>query len=288
MSLRIRPARQTDLPALPPVLSAAFEHYQDALVYSEAVLDLFHQQWWRPLRGQVAMDGAEIVGVALAGLREVELDGHALSCAHLGPVAVLPRLWGRGLGARLVSGLQELPVDLLSLTVNRVERVGGFYTRLGFRELETWFPQVLDLRRPRSTHRAPVATRRHAIVERSPDPGARSTLVQDFEHGDSWMRVVRWPVTSRQGSHVLRLFTAQIVARGPAGADLDRCLDQALDWASGQGVELVWGRPQLVGGLQGFVRGGGEGVTRLAQARTERGSSALARALTWWPAGPSP
>ncbi len=289
MGLRIRRAQQSDLSALPPLLRASFAHYQDALVYSEAVLGLFRDQWWRPLRGLVAEDGGALVGVALAGLRELELDGGELTCGHIGPVAVLPELWGKGLGARLVRGLEPLSVDLLTLTVNRVERVGGFYTRLGYRELETWIPRVLDLRRPLSPRRAPEASTRHALIERAQPLQPRDApLVASFQLGDSHIQLVRWPVTSRQGVQVVRLFTAQIVARGPSGPDLDACLDQALDWARAQGVELVWGRPQVVGGLRGFTLGGGEGVSRMVLPRTPRGSEAAARALSWWPAGPSP
>ena len=289
MSLRIRRAQPTDLPTLPPLLRAAFQHYQDALVYSDAVLDLFHEAWWKPMHGLLALDGEEPVGVVLAGRRHVDLDGQRLSALHIGPVAVLPELWGHGLGRRLMQGIEQNEADLYTLTVNRVERVGGFYGRLGYRELETWQPQVLDLRRPQGQRRAPACSTRHALVEQAPPlPSRQEPLVLSSRLGSAHLKLVRWPVTSRQGGQVLRLFTGQIVERSASGPELDACLALALDQATSAGIELVWGRPQLVAGLQGFLRGGGEGVSRLAKPGSPSGSAALARALTWLPAGPSP
>jgi len=284
---RLRAIEPADVPRLVPLLAAAFGHYRDALRYTDEVLELFSDLWWQPLHGVLAEDDGVPVGALVAGLRPAVVEGQPLTILHAGPVAVAPTHWHRGIGSQMMRALaKSTDADVLTLTVNLVEDVGGFYSRLGFQVVEIYQPWVHDLA---CSERAAPELDTPALRELSKPLADRAEpRVRTFGGGEARMRSVIWPVTTRRGGRRLALNTCQITSREGYGPGLDRAAESLVSAAHADGARLVWGRPQLVAGLRGFRMSLGPGVARMGKPLTENGEAALRRARAWMPAGPSP
>ena len=285
--IQLRRLEEGDLPRLVPVLAEAFGHYRDALRYTDDVLDLFESSWWDPPSGVVAEDHGELVGVLAAGERPAVIEGRRLMVLHAGPVAVKPTHWHRGIGSQMMRALEaSAEVDVLTLTVNLVEDVGGFYLRLGFLVVEIYQPWVHELA---CTERAAPHLEGPALRALAPAMADRDEpRVRTFRSGEALLRTVAWPVTTRRGGTRQELSTCQVVDRQGHGPGLDEACAALVKSAHADGARLIWGRPQRIAGLPGFRISLGPGVARMGKALTTEGTAALDRARSWLPAGPSP
>ena len=210
--MRLRRFEHGDLPTLVPVLGEAFGHYRDALRYTDEVLALFRDTWWQPPLGVVAEDDGRIVGAVIAGARDAVLEGRHLRLLHAGPVAVVPTHWHKGVGSAMMRALEVADdTDVMTLTVNLVEDVGGFYARLGYSVIETYQPWVHD---PACHERAEPSSESPALGELAPPLADRDEpRVRSFRSGDAVLQSVVWPVTTRRGGVRHALSTCQIVCR---------------------------------------------------------------------------
>ena len=288
--IRVRPLAPSDHDRLPAVLAEAFGHYQDALIYSPEVLDLFGSTWWASPVAVVAERRSELVGVCLAGERDATLDGESLRLVHVGPIAVVPECWHGGVGTTMLRAvLSRTRADVATLTVNRVEDVSGFYVRHGFRDIEFWTPVARDPQISPSRDRVEHRTRAGTVVEQAPPIEPRdSPRVRVHRIDGAEVRSVLWTVTSRSGSRNRRLQTCQIVHRQGDGEALDIAIDKAVAGARLAGARLIWGRPSLLRGAQGFRKTIGPGVSRMARPLSDRGARLFPSIRAWRPAGPSP
>ena len=285
--IRLRALAPGDARALVPVLAEAFGHYRDALRYTDEVLALFGQAWWPEGLGVVAEHRGEPIGAILAGTRTAVVEGRQVRLLHAGPVAVLPRFWHQGVGSGMMRALEtQGDADVLTLTVNLIEDVGGFYQRLGFHVVETYQPWVHDLA---CSERAAPEGGGPALTELAPPLGDRpAPRVRTFQAGEARLQSVIWPVTTKRGGLRHELSTCQIVHREGHGPGLDRACQDLVLAAHADGARLVWGRPHLVAGLVGFRMSLAPGVARMGKGLTQGGREALARVRAWRPAGPSP
>lgn len=278
----LRPVRASDVPRLSELLEDAFAHYRDTLRYTPEVLALFRSTWWTPPRGFVIERAGRIEGVAMAGTRRLHMEGSSLLAAHVGPVAVLPGLQNRGLGTAMMRALEDLDVDLLTLTTNEVEGVRPFYEALGYEVLERFVPAVYDPETPAPILAAPRPGGGCLVEEADGDEG------EVHRFGRGWVRAVFWPVRSRGSGWTRELRTCQVLGHGGLPADRQRAFGALRSQAADLRCALIWGRPNVVAGIPGFRPGAGLGVARMVRARSARADAILTRASSYLPAGVSP
>lgn len=126
MSVRIRPAAQSDAADVRAVLAAAFPTPAEAELVEELGRD------GDLVLSFVAVDDGRVVGYAAFSRMAVSADEARVPTLALGPIAVLPALQRRGIGGRLIeSGLAAANGRGISLVF--VLGDPDFYGRFGFR-----------------------------------------------------------------------------------------------------------------------------------------------------------
>ncbi|HEY0698258.1 MAG TPA: N-acetyltransferase [Micromonospora sp.] len=129
-TLRLRPERAADAPAIRRVIAEAFAR-PDATVPAEVSLvdRLRHTEAWLPELSMLAEAGLELVGYAL--LSRVWVEPGRYPALVLGPVAVAPRRHGQGVGTAVVQAALYAAAELGERLV-LVLGNPAWYRRFGF------------------------------------------------------------------------------------------------------------------------------------------------------------
>lgn len=124
--MRVRPAVEEDAAAIHAVLTASFPTGAEADLVEQLAAD------GDLVFGFVAVEAGEVVGYVAFSRMVVVADEVRVPALALGPVAVLPRLQGRGAGGRLIEcGLAA--ANGRGVAIVFVLGDPEFYGRFGFR-----------------------------------------------------------------------------------------------------------------------------------------------------------
>lgn len=128
--MEIRKSSETDKPAIETVHIRAFGEEEGPLI-AQLVNDLLEDETAHPLLSLVAIQDSKIVGHILFTKATLTHTDKSVSAQLLAPLAVLPEVQSKGIGAQLISeGLRQLKesgVDLVFVLGHP-----AYYPRCGF------------------------------------------------------------------------------------------------------------------------------------------------------------